>query len=156
MIFYWYCKEKFYLGHSWEKKGLKRKSSGEGINCQPKTMFTSFWNSCFLKIHIRYVYLFFSHQKGDGLGINISHRRRSSVLATVRRWNKAVIVLTCKGLSPFMSSGSTFLMEKEKMLKLWIFWKQVYIYILIITITIYSNVIGEVTSLFFANYFVEM
>ena len=55
-----------------------------------------------------------------------------------------------------MSSGSTFLMEKEKMLKLWIFWKQVYIYILIITITIYSNVIGEVTSLFFANYFVEL
>ena len=27
---------------------------------------------------------------------------------------------------------------------------------LIITITIYSNVIGGVTSLFFANYFVEL
>ena len=67
------------------EKGLKRKASGEGINCQPKTMFTSFWNSCYLKILIRYVYLFFSHQKGDGLGINILHRRRSSVLATVRR-----------------------------------------------------------------------
>ena len=107
-MFYWYCKEKFYLGHSWEKKGLKRKSSGGGVNCRPKNHVHKFLKTLLFKnsYWIHMPFLFSSKRQWTGRQ-HLSHWRRNTFFAIVEGETKQTLyLLNCSSLlSSYISNG---------------------------------------------------
>ena len=55
------------------EKGLKEEVKRRRYKLSTQNHVHRFLKRCYLKIHIRYICLFFSHGKGDGLDINICH-----------------------------------------------------------------------------------